>query len=90
MAGLLSFSSKGGPLPTDSRSLSSESLSPHPQEPVHSQLQPYPLTSQAFVPCALCTMAGAPRAPNSCCGWDAALLRSQDDWLGPVHEPTWI
>ena len=68
-----SFSSSA-PCPTDSRSVSSESLSPHPQEPVHSQPRPYPLTSQTFVPCALCTMAGAPRAPNSCCGQDAGLL----------------
>lgn len=82
-----SSSSKGAP-PPDSGSLSSASLSPCPQEPVHSQPRPYPLTSQAFVPCALCTMAGAPRAPNSCCGWDAGLQWGQGDWLGPVCEPT--
>lgn len=61
---------QGRPRPTDSRSLSPESLSPHQQEPAHSQPRPYPLTPRAFVPSALCTMAGAPRAPNSCCGRD--------------------
>lgn len=74
-------------LPTDSGSLSSASLSPRPREPVHSQSQPHPLTSQAFVPCALCTIAGAPRAPNSCCGWDAGLLWGQD-WPRPVLKPS--
>lgn len=60
----------------------------HPQEPVHSQPELYPLTSQAFVSCALFTMAGAPRAPNSCCGWDAGLLWGRDGCPGPVSEPT--
>lgn len=60
----------------------------HPQEPVHSQPGLYPLTSQAFVSCALFTMAGAPRAPNSCCGWDAGLLWGQEGCSGPVSEPT--
>ena len=86
--GWISLLLQGRPHPTDSRSLSPESLSPHPQEPVHSQPRPYPLTPRAFVPSALCTMAGAPRAPNSCCGRDAGLLRGQEDCLGPGPEPT--
>lgn len=75
-----SSSSKGGPFPTDSRTLSFMSLRPHPQAPVHRLPRPYPLTSQAFVPCALCTMAGAPRAPNSCCG-----ARMAGWGLSPAH-----
>lgn len=59
------------------------SLSPHPRKPVHSLPWPYPLTSQPFVPCALCTMVGAPRAPNSCCIQDAGLLGGRDPEPGP-------